>query len=682
VPALSFRRRIAILVTLLTVEVAALAGATLGGKTAADGFMLDAEVAARARVLPPDATRQPVAVVAMDERSLDAPELADTPRILFAPFWGKLLDGLFAAKAKSAGFDILFSFSANHLIPNYDEPFLSALNRHKTTVVLGQSLDAQPAPPFQFAVGAMEDATALGVLEISPDADGVYRHIPSGWFDQTGNFYPSFADALLERAGYPRLKAPVLVAPDRDLEALPTYSLIDVLRCAATNPALVEDRFHDRVVLIGTTLPDEDRKESAGRFLPPPSVPATPESATGCSLEQQPVSVPGASTVPGVYLHAGAIAEAATGRLVRQTPPALVAGTAGLCAVLGAVLGFNVSLLAAAAGVVVALALIFVIGTALLLHLVWLPVAIPMIAVAGSLAFAYAARFGLESRLRRMFGVFVSKEIINRLAQSDGLELGGETRRLTIMFADLSPFTEMSTRLPSHELLALTNEYLQIMVDEIDRNRGYVDKFIGDAVMAFWNAPDEDPEHSVHAVEAALAIARRIAEKSANTPEGEPRFRAVKIGIETGPATVGNVGSLKRANYTAVGETVNIAARLESIPARYACAIVLGESVAEVVGRRFLLRELDTTSLRGRAQPIRLFEPICPVEDADERLRVTIERYETALASYRAGRYAEACRLWTELTEKPESEILNPGPASKMAAIAAEKLPAESLAAS
>jgi len=167
--------------------------------------------------------------------------------------------------------------------------------------------------------------------------------------------------------------------------------------------------------------------------------------------------------------------------------------------------------------------------------------------------------------------------------------------------------------------------------------------------MALWGAPVDDPQHAVQGIRAAMAAVDRILrEQQAATARGESGF-AVKIGLNSGPAMVGNVGTEKRYNYTAVGETVNVAARLESVPSLYACQIVVGPRTAELAQGDFILCELDTIQVKGSETPLTIFAPLVPQATATAVQRAYTEHFAPALAHYRAGRFAEAAALWEAL---------------------------------
>ena len=204
------------------------------------------------------------------------------------------------------------------------------------------------------------------------------------------------------------------------------------------------------------------------------------------------------------------------------------------------------------------------------------------------------------------------------------------------------------------------------IAEAVDESGGYVDKFIGDAVMAIWNAPADALDHPAQGVAAALDIARRIEAAGREAlARGEHAFD-IKIGINTGPAVVGNVGSDKRFNYTAVGEAVNIAARLEGLPGVYGCRVVIGPETAARIEGHFRLREIDTVAVKGKTAPLRIYEP------AEDDLP-QFAPYAEALKCYRDRQFGAAAALWEALADCD-------GPSAVMAARArryAEDPPSE-----
>ena len=616
-----------------------------------DGLLFDSALAVRAKLDPNPPSAAHVAVVAVDPQSLDAPELANLPRTFFGPVWGQLIGGLTGAGAKAVAFDMLFSYSASQFQKGYDRPFLASLYRNRDKVVLGRSARGNPARNYFAAL--RNNPTALGGMDGQAAADEVYRTVWTVRKADDGNDYISLSAAALLRAGAKEMPREVVLAPPGHPESIvPTYRLIDILKCAQSDPEALRKTFEGRVVFVGTTLPEEDRKTASARFIAP-AVEKEPKRSD-CGLGQIPPSVPDANDIPGVFLHALAAEAVLSGRLTEPVPPAASALVAAAAAFFGAAISFALAPFIAVCIVVLAALGLWVGEVVLLGNLTWLPAGLPMLVLAGAAILAYLVRFVLEEgkrrRIQKAFGYYLAPALVDRMVETaDDLQLGGETRDVTIMFADLSGFTALSGLVGPEELVRRTNAYLTLIADEVEATGGYVDKFIGDAVMAIWGAPMAIDDHAGQAVTAALRISDRVAEEHARaTAAGDHGF-AVKIGVNSGAAVVGNVGSEKRFNYTAVGEAVNIAARLEGLPGIYDCRVIIGESTAERVRDRFSLRELDSVAVKGKAEPLTIFEPVTGASlDA-------MEDYAKALNLYRNQSFMEAEAIWEKIVDPPST---------------------------
>src|SRR6202162_4685934 len=298
----------------------------------------------------------------------------------------------------------------------------------------------------------------------------------------------------------------------------------------------------------------------------------------GCRLNRLGASDPGSGTSPGVFVHAAAVEEVLTRDLVEPLSApgrAVIAGAAGVG---GALLGFGLTPFLAVLGVAALVSGCLAAAALLLGFGLWFPAVLPAAAAVAAMVVPYIMRFVVEERRRRRvqnaFGHYLAPAIVDQLLDSEApLHLGGEEREVTIMFADLSGFTALSGKVGPAELMAVTNSYLAILVEAVEATGGYVDKFIGDAVMGIWGAPASNPDHATAAARAALAAVAGVMRAKAEADARHQPGYAVKIGLNSGRAVVGNVGAEKRYNYTAVGETVNIASRLESVPGDYGCPI-------------------------------------------------------------------------------------------------------------
>ncbi|MFI5335009.1 MAG: adenylate/guanylate cyclase domain-containing protein, partial [Chlamydiales bacterium] len=216
-----------------------------------------------------------------------------------------------------------------------------------------------------------------------------------------------------------------------------------------------------------------------------------------------------------------------------------------------------------------------------------------------------------RDRLKLNFTRYVSQHIMETILKSEApVKLEGERRKITLLFSDIRQFTKLAEKLPPEEVVSFLNEYFGVMVEVIFKNEGTLDKFIGDGMMIEFGAPLEDPLQEIHAVTTAIEMQQEAQKLCAKwEKEGKPRIE-IGIGIHTGIAIVGNIGSERRIEYTAVGDTVNVAARLEQLTKQLKMPILMSESTAKAVEKQFALKNLGPAILPGRTDPIIVYSPI------------------------------------------------------------------------
>jgi adenylate cyclase len=235
-----------------------------------------------------------------------------------------------------------------------------------------------------------------------------------------------------------------------------------------------------------------------------------------------------------------------------------------------------------------------------------------LLACAGGYLAVQGARFAESLRdLRRveaLFGRYVSPAVVRGLVgKQDELRLGGQRRDISVLFSDIRGFTTFAEHLPPEEVGAMLNEYFTAMVDVIFTHGGTVDKFVGDAIMAVFNAPLEQPDHAQRAVATALAMQDTATVLATRWESlGRPPL-TIGIGVQSGPAVVGNFGADRRLEYTALGDTVNVASRLESLSKDLGCAILVGAGTVELLAELGNLEPLGLITVRGRAEPLDLY---------------------------------------------------------------------------
>jgi adenylate cyclase len=260
--------------------------------------------------------------------------------------------------------------------------------------------------------------------------------------------------------------------------------------------------------------------------------------------------------------------------------------------------------------------------------------------------------------ISKAFSQYVPRELVKEMAaRPEEFAIGGETREMTVLFTDVRGFTTISEKLEATELTRLMNAMLTPMTRIIHHHRGTIDKYMGDAIMAFWGAPLHDPEHARHALQAGM-------EMVAEVPRIQEEFKArrwppirVGVGLNSGPMNVGNMGSEFRMAYTVLGDAVNLGSRLEGLTERYGVDIIIGEYTRTLVPD-FACRELDKVRVKGKHKPVSIFEPLGPAAGLDPQEAERLQRYHQALAFYRGREFAAAAEIFEGLIREEPHRLL------------------------
>jgi adenylate cyclase len=222
------------------------------------------------------------------------------------------------------------------------------------------------------------------------------------------------------------------------------------------------------------------------------------------------------------------------------------------------------------------------------------------------MALSLQERAVLKGALSRYVSAHVAESV---LSQRNLPELAGSRRRITVMFCDIRNFTRFSNALEPEQVFGFLNEFFTEMIDVIFQHHGTLDKMLGDGLLALFGTPHDDPEHAVHALEAAIEMQKRLEKLRGKWAQYHSSDLAIGIGLHTGDAMVGNVGSKDRMEYTAIGDTVNIASRLEAATKDHGCRIILSFDTASEIPVRIPLRQVAEITVRGVAQPMKIFTP-------------------------------------------------------------------------
>jgi adenylate cyclase len=572
-----------------------------------------------------------IVIVAVDDASLKAVQRDlnlgwPWPR----KFWGQMVTYLEQAGARAVAFDLLFDGTSVRSHPGNDDDrqMAEAIDAASIPVVLASV--AEPDGTLWAVVPPIADKV-VGAANVSGEA--VIRTYAPVVFGR-----PSLALQTARRAG--------VTAPDWASGAEPfslryygphatrdgrpaTFryvSAADVL-AAIDRPAdaarfgIADGLFKDKIVFVATiTAGTYDLKSTPlSQRSPGVEVHAT---AVQNMIARQRVE-PVAAAWRMLVLLAGTFVAAAGTVLPARLPSKVIGGLAGPLLVLGVTAGLFL-------------------GD----DVRWLPAGAATIAAAlaafAGLAWSYLTELRQRRLIARAFAQYVSKDVVDEMLKDPRkIALSGDRRDMTVMFSDIANFTGVSERLDVEGVAAMLNFYLEEMSRVILDQDGTLDKYIGDSIMSFWNAPTGQPDHARRACHAALEMRRREERVGPTLRElaGEPVYS--RFGVNSGPMIVGNMGSSAKFNYTVLGDSVNLAARLESANKIYGTRILISQATAELVAGRFVVRKVDLIRVKGKQTPMAVFELIAEGE-ADAATAELVSRYERALSLYQTRQFDDA----------------------------------------
>lgn len=479
-----------------------------------------------------------------------------------------------------------------------------------------------------------------------PERDGIYRRLHH-FFRHQGRIYPSFSLALALFVDPELSLAKIPFAADGGLNlkfykkgSFPNYSIADLIQSqvllkegkAAAVPAAA---FKDKIVLIGPT---------AQALLDNRS---TPVNAAGSGFE----------------LHATALANLLDRDFIRVLDPRL---QWLLVLLVIALLNFSLfrikalhwQLLVALGVILLALAanlFLFYLGV----DLAFIPLFIGLIACAGNDAYDRYQRVHREKKfIEKAFKGYMSDALLAEVKKNPrGLNLGGEKKLVTIFFSDLAGFTTLSEKLPPEEVVRILNTYLKRMTAVIMAGGGFVNKFEGDAVMAFWGAPLPAERQAAQAMRAALRCQEELQALNDDFEKNSLPRLGMRIGINSGEVIVGNIGSQERFEYTVIGDAVNLASRLEGINKQYGTRIICGALAGSMAAGEMALRRLDRVRVKGKKIPEEIFEVVAEKEQTPAGLPARLADFEKSLQLYFAGDFAAAMKDFSAWADDPPSRV-------------------------
>ena len=376
-------------------------------------------------------------------------------------------------------------------------------------------------------------------------------------------------------------------------------------------------------------------------------------------------TIPLEPAYPGVEVHANIIQGILDGRILHA--PGYTKGYEFIViSLIGILLTFSLPMLSALYSTLV------IFGSIVLLiasnFYAWtnaqlvLPIAAPVLLVILLFALQMTYGFFVESRGKRqlahLFGQYVPPELVEEMSEKmDDINLDGEMREMSVLFSDVRGFTTISESLEPKELTDYINAFLTPITKVIHDDRGTIDKYMGDAVMAFWGAPLKDEQHALHALTAAIGIVERMKTLREEFSEKHWPEIYVGVGVNTGIMNVGNKGSEFRVDYTVLGDAVNLGSRLEGLTKVYGVDIITSEYTKHAVPE-FEYRELDRVRVKGKAKPVTIFEPLGLLENIDKSERKLLKQFHIGIKQYRAQNWDAAEREIFGLSQlDPERKI-------------------------
>ncbi len=566
-----------------------------------------------------------IAVVAIDDSSILQLGRWPWPRRVHAD----IIRNLHKAGVKVVAYDVNFSEPSETV----DDLELATALREAGNVVLPSRIDAdkKTLPPLPALAAA---AAAVGFVNVPPEDDGVVRRYLLSTALPDGSVAPSFAAQALrldgEDPGSARLDKGLLRVnyPGEPLHGFRMLSAVDVAKGTADLSALAGG-----IVFVGATAVDLH--------------------------DDQLVPTSYGTHMPGVEIHASAMDTVLQDRWLEPLPGWQ---TALLLVLLGAFAGLAAGrfktrwavLALAGALLATAIAAFTLFDQGLILGLSW-PILVLFLSYGAATVERRLSADSERRQVKRAFTQYVSRSVVDAIMKDPSkLKLGGERRRMTVLFSDIRGFTGISEKLDPDTLVKTLNTYLTRMTDIVFQHEGVLDKYIGDAVMAFWNAPLEQKDHARRAVETALDMQNALVEMNRGKLFGDVDI-GIGVGVNTGDMIVGNVGGAQRFEYTVIGDSVNLASRLEALTRQYNVGIIVTEEVKGELGEDFVLRRLDKVAVKGKKEPVHIHEVMARATLAAEWQRKLSADFTGAFEAYLAKDFTGAeTRCADILAARPE----------------------------
>lgn len=616
------------------------------------------------------------------------------PRSYFA----KLIQNLNAAGAKAIGIDLIMSEEDRFSLEN-DSLLFNTIKEAGNVVVAGKVEDFEESKSLstnsnlnvilqktRISVKTEDENfsnifysadSSIGIVQVPLDNDGVVRRympfvysasvekrIPTFGFALLNKYYGKnlFVDKndnsfLIDNISIPKYdKVSFLINYYGSHKKFPHYKFIDIIddKEFRTQSEVLYDEdinvwddpdigylhsgiFKDKIVLIGSTLPED-------------------KDLFSVSLSKG--RKQGDNILYGVEIHANVINSILENNFISRMPKNIEA----LLVLILAFLSFYASskvidLKVKSTLIVQFLNIGFVLLSAGSFYVLSfylfssynyiLPIVSPIFALAAgnfaSTVFTFVLEKKKNKRIKKMFGYYVNESLVEELIRNPNLlQLGGERKNLTVLFSDIAGFSTFSEKKKPEELVYFLNEYLSAMTEIVLNNKGTLDKYVGDAVMAFWGAPLKDDEHAFNCCITAIEMQRKLNELRVKWNVDINANILTRIGINSGEMVVGNIGGIQRFDYTVIGDNVNLASRLEGVNKVYGTDIIISENTYELVKERVFVRELDNLIVKGKTLPVKVYELIDIKENINNHNLRFYNYFDDGLSFYKKKDFVKA----------------------------------------
>lgn len=575
------------------------------------------------------AADQRLMIVAIDDASLSRIGRWPWDRSVHAELIRRLSD----AGAKVIAVDVNFPEPSNQV---NDQELADAIKRagnvvlpvELSDIVIEKGAYVQKGSAVKPMSGILGSAAASGFTNLPLDADNVSRRLPLTVNEKDGSQVHGFAAEALRLAGF--IPAANEIPTDGSSRLIINYpgrpgtvrrlSAADILQGSVSLESV-----RGSIIFVGVTARDLH--------------------------DEQLVPTSGGSPMSGVEIHAS-IADTLLTRHWLKDASSFAVILSLLVAVL--LVGFAAFLLRPRYSILVLLLAVASYAVAgfvlfdrgILLGLLW-PMISMVAAYMGASVYRFVTSEQEKKEIKQIFSRYVSPSVVESLMKDTSkIRLGGERRRMTVLFSDLRGFTSLSESLTPEQLVDVLNSYLEEMTKIVFEEGGVLDKYIGDAVMAFWNAPMGQDDHAARAVRCALKMKQRLHEMNEQKMFPNGIQLRVGVGINTGEMVVGNIGSSLRHDYTVIGDSVNLASRTESLCKTYGTEIIITKHVLDGIDGQFIVRELDQVAVKGKTEPVKMFEVLGRMDAATNEQKESVTLFADALRQYYARNFTEAKNLF------------------------------------